>query len=197
MRVHRLLVISAVFGLLVACDNGQDQTQELSVVDEEQLHSGELTISASVPDAGPEERLQQFFEVLASDQPEQAAALVAKQPLQQSESELLNSLQQWAESVDNGQAIDILDSHQVGDYAIVRAQLDTPGAGSAKEAVRPVIMYQEEGEWRVVWNLLGLEPERATEFNPQAADRLEPLYDWYIQKQRTEVSEAAGGGLNS
>jgi hypothetical protein len=49
---------------------------------------------------------------------------------------------------------------QAGDFALECAQLAAPGADSTAAASFPVIMRKEEGEWRVVWSLLGLDPER-------------------------------------
>lgn len=199
MRARRLILCAAAIGLLIACSDEQQSSnsQELALTEQQQVHQGDPTTTTPTPAAGPEERLGQFFEVLNSDQPEQAVALVAQTPLQESEAELRQSLQQWAQASGAEQEIKIIDSQQAGDFALVRAQLAAPGADSAAAATRPVILYKEEGEWRVVWSLLGLEPERAAEINPQIADRLEPLYDWYSQQQRTEVSESAGAAPNS
>lgn len=194
--VHFVLPVMLA-ALLAACDDGQqtDDADTSRLTSQQQVHQDDPTATTPTPAAGPEERLQEFFEALRSNQPQQAAALVAQQPLQVSEAELLESLQQWSQTAAQ-QEFEILDSRQESDFAVVRARFMRPAEGLSQPVIRPVILFREEGDWKVVWELLGMLPEQAAQFSPQMTDRLAPLYSWYTQQQRTQISatdESPGG----
>lgn len=201
-KTYLSLLVAAIFGL-GACGEDQAQvdqaaeqvgTDEPAFTEREQLHRAPAATVPERDEAGPEQRLAQFFEALKANEPQQAARLVAQTSLDVSEQELLESLKQWSgEIAREQQEFEILDSFQSGDFAIVRSQF-LPINGTGQEAVRPAILFQEEGEWRVVWEALGMEPERVADADPALAQRLEPLYSWYSQQQQYAGSQQSEGG---
>jgi hypothetical protein len=200
-KIYLSLLMAAVFGL-GACGEEPpqaDQTAERTGAEEpafterEQLHRAPASTVTERDEASPEQRLTQFFDALKANEPQQAAALVARQPLNVSEQELIESLKQWSgEIARQQQEFEILDSQQAGDFAIVRAQFLPMGGVSESQAVRPAVLFQEEGEWRVVWEVLGMEPDRVEDAAPALAQRLEPLYSWFSEQQRYGGTQQAG-----
>ena len=198
MRKRYLPLLAALALGLVACGEEAPEVEEraeggVEFTDPQQIHS-EGTLTPERAEVPPEQRAQEFFQALQQGQIEQAATLVARNPLDVGEQELLESLRQWTgETAGEQQEFEIIDSHETGDFALVRARFMPANGTGQEEAVRPVVMFLEEGEWKVVWELLGLEPERVAEVDPASAQRLEPLYDWYDKQQLYDTQQAGGG----
>lgn len=172
---------------LTGCDEQPTQGArgDLEWTSQEQVHRAPATTTTQMPSQGPKESLEQFFNALRGGQPAEAAAWVARRPLEVSEAQLLESLKQWGGEVSAAQQeFVILDSQQTGDFALVRTWFRNPDAPEADQAmVRPVVLFREEGRWKVVWELIGKQPDQVASFNPSAAQRLQPLYSWYEERQ--------------
>jgi hypothetical protein len=190
MRTRHIALCLAIAGVVAACEDAPEtQTEELRWTSQEQLHRENGTATQPRPALGPEQQLQQFFEALRNRQIEQAAALVSDKSREAGHQEVVESLRQWAGGPAAQQEFEVIDSQQASDFALVRARLMPPDNTQAQPAIRPVIMFREEGQWRVVWDLLGMLPEQAAQFEPQIAQQLEPLYNWYSQQQRTQIGQ--------
>lgn len=192
MRIPHFLLVLAAAGLAAACEDEQQTagSEQLRWTTQEQVHRENGTATAPRPAVGPEQRLRQFFEAVQSGQPQQAAALVSQTPREVSQAELVESLRQWAGEPVAQQGFEVIDSRQAGDFALVRARFMSPDNTQTQPLLRPVVLFREQGEWKVVWDLIGMLPEQVAQVDPQVAEQLDPLYRWYAQQQRTHIGEA-------
>ena len=197
MRIRKLRVLGllALSVAVVACEGDQQEAAgggEPQWTSQSQVYRSSPSTTPPREGVGisPEVTVREFFKALGENQPQQAAQLVAKRPLEGGEEQLATSLSQWAADVSrSGQQFEVIDSNQRGDFALVRVDfLGSTGAEPSSESVRPVVMFREEGHWRIVWDLLGKEPER---LDPATAQRLQPLYSWYESAQLRYVARPA------
>lgn len=152
---------------------------------QEQVYRAPPTVTARRPSVTPEQQLQRFFEAVQGGQLDQAAAMIARRPLSISEQQLRERLALWAGQIGGQRPFKVLNGRQADDFALVRVAFDAEGAD-----VRPVVLFVEDGDWKVVWELIGLQPAQVEDQHPQAAQRLEPLYDWYAEVQRVSPQPA-------
>jgi len=154
---------------------------------QEQVYRAPAGTTTPRPDLSPEQQLGQFFKAVRGGEHEQALAMIARRPLNISENQLSNNLKLWMDQVRNQPSaeFEVLETQQTGDFALARVAFAAGGGD-----VRPVVLFNEGGRWKVVWELIGLQPSQARDQMPRVAQRLEPLYDWYAQVQRTSVQQA-------
>lgn len=188
MRIHHFPLLAAVAFGVAGCDDEAVEPEEraqggVEWTEREQIYQQDGAATEARAEVGPTQRLAEFFQALSDNNPQAAAALVATKPLDVPPQELAESLKQWSGQIAQQQDFEILDSRQAGDFALVRARMVAPGDSSGQAQVRPVVMFQEEGEWKVVWELIGMEPDRVADVDAGTAQRLEPLYDWYRQTE--------------
>lgn len=183
-----LLVFSAVVLLLLAaCEQPED-------IGPQEPPTPNVTLApAQRPDIPPEQAAQAFFDSVQQGQHARAAQHVARGTLTMEQDQLQRELEQMGSSIAaNGQAFEALDAHQDGEYAIVATRFSHAESGNGQPEIRPVVLQVENGEWRVIWELVGKEPETALDTST-LAQRLEPLYDWYDRRrQELELELVAG-----
>lgn len=197
MRVRHLVIPFAVGLGLAACGDEPDSggSEQLRWTTQEQIHTQEPAPRGGQAAVGPEQRTREFFDAVRSGQPEQAAAMISQQSRQVSGASLEQSLQQWATGPAGAeQDFEVIDSLQQGDFALVRVRFPASSGDPTQPDVRPVVLFRDGGEWKVVWDLIGMLPRNVAQTDPQTADRLEPLYSWYTSQQRTSVSTARQQG---
>lgn len=196
-RLILAILITPVL-LIVGCDTAEEveqgQGEGPQWTEQEQVYSAPPTTTVDPTQADPQARAEQFFQALRGDQVEQAVALIAERPLDVGEADLVESVRQWADEAGAAQSeFLVLDSRQAGDFALVTVQFTSPERPEGLPVVRPVVMFREEGQWKLVWELLGMLPDRVADVNPGMAQRLRPLYDWYEQQQLRAQTEGAAG----
>lgn len=189
--MHKLLPMLLLPALIVlsGCEDESDferEPEDISEAAPNWVGSEQVYHNGDRPQANPAEApvkaASRFFSALDAGDVGAAAAEVAQRPLEMSEGELVQDIAQWAKTHGNsaGQgAFVALDSHSIGDFAIVSVEFPAPGQGFSPE-VRPVVLFNEGGQWKIVWDLLGKQPEQVA---AGTRERLEPLYDWYEDQQ--------------
>lgn len=197
MRVRHLVIPLAVGLGLAACGDEPESggSEQLRWTTQEQIHTQEPAPRGAQATVGPEQRTREFFDAVRSGQPEQAAAMISQQSRQVSGASLEQSLRQWASGpAGTEQNFQIIDSLQQGDFALVRVRFPASSGDPTQPDVRPVVLFRDEAEWLVVWDLIGMLPDQVAQTDPQTADRLDPLYTWYVSQQRTSVNTAQQQG---
>ncbi len=199
MRIRHAVFILVLAGGLVACEDETptpEVEEELGVASEDEpAFISEDEVSAAPPgvperaETDPKLAAERFFQVVKDGEDSEVTALIAQQPTELSGDELQQYVRQWRQNLPPNAQFEVLDAHRQGDFAIVRAVL--PGAGeNGGDTVRPVILFQEDGQWKVVWELMGMEPDQVAQMATGTRELLEPLYKWYEQEALRADSDA-------
>jgi len=145
------------------------------------------------PHTSPIQAADAFLQALENGDVEAAAKLVADEspyldaakPTPRVDPQALDrELRQAAQAIPSSNAFEVLDSHVIGDYAIVATRFAYAEEPGGAPQVRPVVLVAQDTQWRIIWDLFGMEPDEMRSA-PAVAERLEPLYDWY----RTRADE--------
>lgn len=183
-----LLIGSVALGVgLAGCEPAEDMppddpaTPQVTQQDEQPDPVTDPT-AAQRPDEPPEQALDAFFEAIEQGDHQQASEMVARSTLRVDEDEMRRNMEQFAATFqDLEQPVEVLDAHQMGDYAIAAVRYPLADPNGEQEEIRPAILVSEEGSWRVDWELLGVEPQQAMVMS-DLAKQIEPLYDWYTTR---------------
>ncbi|RFA28505.1 hypothetical protein CAI21_11560 [Alkalilimnicola ehrlichii] len=120
---------------------------------------------------------------------------MARNTLQVDEEELATSLEQLSNvfrELDEEEPISILAVEEQGEFAIAVTRFRYTESPDGMPELRPIVMVQDDGAWRVDWELMGMEPVQALAMSP-LAHQLEPLYDWYnAEQEQLELEIVAG-----
>lgn len=187
MSAARSLIGLAVLAVgLSACEQ-EEQSAQLAPV-EQPAEEAELAVT----EGGPTDTVREFFSMLRQAQTAEAAAYISRDLLVVSESEMLDSLDLWADEVAIGNnEYSIVDSYRENGYAMVIARFHAPETPESEVVLRPVVLVEEQGAWKVVWDLLGKEPDQVA-VGGEFAEEVAPLYRWYEEREQA-LNEAAAG----
>jgi ketosteroid isomerase-like protein len=142
-------------------------------------------------EGSPETAVEAFFEALRAEDSQQAANLISRDALTVDPEQLEQDVAQMARTLpEDEEPVRALDAHTEGDYAIVATRFAHAEAQEDTREVRPVVLVQEDAQWRLVWELIGMDFAQAQQVSPLAL-QLEPLYRWYESREEELALEAA------
>ncbi len=150
----------------------------------------EVEEHAGLAGAAPEESLTNFFQAIQEGEHELAHGLIAREhrirlddpPLD--DARLKQGLAQLSEQLAHFEspAVTIMDVHQQGQFAIAAARYLISEQAPDQPVIRPIVLTRENGEWRIIWELMGIQSRQAMQAQP-LAHQLEPLYEWYNRRE--------------
>lgn len=139
------------------------------------------------PDEAPDQTASDFLRALEDGDAEAAVDLIAEEPEhlgvadpppRLDREELEQEVAQTAQAIPEANAFDVLDSHVMGEYAIVATRFVYTEGDSEAPHIRPIVLVMQDAGWHIIWELFGMEPDEAFQAFT-LTDRLQPLYDWY------------------